>query len=126
MHYLLVFFPLLGSVLGYFSKYFGDRSSEIITTSLVAISAVLSCIVFYNGIVHDVYGNYKIIDWISSGTFKVNWSISIDPLSSIMLVVVTSVSSLVHLYSIGYMSHDPNKPRFMTNFDFHRFDPIFT
>ena len=114
MHYLLVFFPLLGSVLGYFSKYFGDRSSEIITTSLVAISAILSCIVFYNGIVHDVYGNYKIIDWISSGNFKVNWSINIDPLSSIMLVVVTSVSSLVHIYSIGYMSHDPNKPRFMS------------
>jgi len=112
--YLLIFFPLLGSILGYSVKFLGDRYSEIITTTLVVISAILSCIIFYNGAVHDFYGNYKILDWISSGNLKVNWSINIDPLSSIMLVVVTSVSSLVHIYSIGYMSHDPNKPRFMS------------
>ena len=114
MPYLLIFFPLLGSILGYSVKFLGDRYSEIITTTLVVISAILSCIIFYNGAVHDFYGNYKILDWISSGNLKVNWSINIDPLSSIMLVVVTSVSSLVHIYSIGYMSHDPNKPRFMS------------
>jgi NADH-quinone oxidoreductase subunit L len=112
--YLLIFFPLLGSILGYSVKFLGDRYSEIITTTLVVISAILSCVIFYNGAVHDFYGNYKILDWISSGNLKVNWSINIDPLSSIMLVVVTSVSSLVHIYSIGYMSHDPNKPRFMS------------
>ena len=114
MPYILIFFPLLGSILGYLAKPLGDRYSEIITTTLVLISAILSCIIFYNGVVHDVYGNYKILDWINSGNFKVNWSINIDPLSSIMLVVVTSVSSLVHIYSIGYMSHDPNRPRFMS------------
>jgi NADH-quinone oxidoreductase subunit L len=114
MPYLLIFFPLLGSILGYSVKFLGDRYSEIITTTLVVISAILSCVIFYNGAVHDFYGNYKILDWISSGNLKVNWSINIDPLSSIMLVVVTSVSSLVHIYSIGYMSHDPNKPRFMS------------
>ena len=114
MVYLLIFFPLLGSVLGYFTKSLGDRYSELITTFLVVISAIFSGIVFYNGIVHDIYGNYKILNWISSGNLQVNWSIYIDPLSSIMLVIVTSVSSLVHIYSIGYMSHDPNKPRFMS------------
>ena len=114
MHYLLIFFPLLGSILGYLVKPLGDRYSEITTTFLVIISAVLSCIIFYKGVVYDLYGNYKIFDWISSGNFRVNWSINIDPLSSIMLVVVTSISSLVHIYSIGYMSHDPNKPRFMS------------
>mgnify|MGYP006081971921 CR=1 FL=1 len=114
MYYLLIFFPLLGSILGYFTKPLGDRYSEIITTTLIIISAILSGIVFYNGILHDQYGNYKILEWISSGSLQVNWSINIDPLSSIMLVVVTSVSSLVHIYSIGYMSHDPNKPRFMS------------
>ena len=114
MPYLLIFFPLLGSILGYSVKFLGDRYSEIITTTLIVISAILSCIIFYNGAVYDLYGNYKILDWISSGNLKVNWSINIDPLSSIMLVVVTSVSSLVHIYSIGYMSHDPNKPRFMS------------
>ena len=80
----------------------------------VVISAILSVIIFYNGIIHDVYGNYKIFEWINSGSLNVNWSINIDPLSSIMLVVVTGVSSLVHIYSIGYMSHDPNRPRFMS------------
>ena len=53
-------------------------------------------------------------EWISSGGFKANWSINIDPLSSVMLVVVTFVSALVHIYSIGYMSYDPHKPRFMS------------
>ncbi len=53
------------------------------------------------------------LHWINSGSLDVNWSMLIDPLSAIMLVVVTSVSSLVHIYSIGYMSHDPHKPRFM-------------
>jgi len=114
MVYLLIFFPLLGSILGYFSKSLGHRYSEIITTMLVIFSAIFSSIIFYNGITQDHYGNYKIIEWISSGNFQVNWSINIDPLSSIMLVVVTSVSSLVHIYSIGYMSHDPNRPRFMS------------
>ena len=114
MAYFLVFFPLLGSILGYFVKPFGDRYSEVITTTLVILSAILSGVIFYNGIMHDQYGNYKILEWISSGNFQVNWSVNIDPLSSIMLVVVTSVSSLVHIYSIGYMSHDPNRSRFMS------------
>jgi len=114
MSYLLIFFPLLGSLTSYLAKPLGDRYSEIIATTFVILSAILSCIIFYNGVAHDQYGNYKILEWISSGNLKVNWSINIDPLSSIMLVVVTSVSSLVHIYSIGYMSHDSNKPRFMS------------
>ena len=114
MSYLVVFLPLAGSILGYSLKFLGDRYSEVITTLFLFISAILSVVIFYNGVVYGEYANYKIIEWISSGSLKVNWSINIDPLSSIMLVVVTSVSSLVHLYSIGYMSHDPNKPRFMS------------
>ena len=114
MSYLIVFLPLIGAILGYGLKFFGDRYSEVITTSFLFLSAILSIIIFYNGIFYGEYKNYKIIEWISSGSLKVDWSINIDPLSSIMLVVVTSISSLVHLYSIGYMSHDPNKPRFMS------------
>ena len=114
MPYLLLFLPLLGSVAGYLAKPLGDRYSEILTTSLVILSAIFSIVIFYNGIVYDIYGNYKIIEWINSGEFNVDWSINIDPLSSIMLVVVTIVSSLVHIYSIGYMKSDPNKPRFMS------------
>jgi NADH-quinone oxidoreductase subunit L len=113
MSYLIIFLPLVGAIFGYSLKFLGDRYSEIITTLFLFISAIFSIIIFYKGIVYDEYKNYKIIEWINSGNLKVDWSINIDPLSSIMLVVVTSVSSLVHLYSIGYMSHDPNKPRFM-------------
>ena len=113
MPYLIVFLPLVGAILGYSIKSFGDRYTETITTTFLFLAAILSLIIFYNGIVDGEYSNYKIIEWISSGNLKVDWSINIDPLSSIMLVVVTSVSSLVHLYSIGYMSRDPNKPRFM-------------
>ena len=114
MAYLIILLPLLGSLLGYYSKPLGDRFSEIIPTLFVIASAVLSAIVFYRGIIFDEYSNYIIFEWIKSGSFKVNWSVNIDPLSSVMLVVVTSVSSLVHIYSIGYMSHDPHRPRFMS------------
>ena len=114
MAYLIILLPLLGSLLGYYSKPLGDRFSEIIPTLLVIASAFLSAIVFYRGIIFDEYSNYIIFEWIKSGSFKVNWSVNIDPLSSVMLVVVTSVSSLVHIYSIGYMSHDPHRPRFMS------------
>tara|TARA_Y100000590_G_scaffold211006_1_gene239053 strand:+ start:8609 stop:10519 length:1911 start_codon:yes stop_codon:yes gene_type:complete len=114
MEYAILFLPLLGAIFGYSIKHFGDLFSELITTLFVSVSAILSIIVFYNGIVYDKYQNYLIFEWISSGNFVVNWSINIDPLSSIMLVVVSLISSLVHIYSVGYMSRDPNKPRFMS------------
>ena len=114
MEYAILFLPLVGSILGYLGKSISKYFAEISTSLLVIISAVLSIIVFWNGLQHDIYGNYIIFEWISSGNFKANWSINIDPLSSVMLVVVTFVSALVHIYSIGYMSHDPHKPRFMS------------
>ena len=114
MEYAILFLPLVGSILGYLGKSISKYFAEISTSLLVIISAVLSIIVFWNGLQHDIYGNYIIFEWISSGNFKANWSINIDPLSSVMLVVVTFVSALVHIYSIGYMSHDPYKPRFMS------------
>ncbi len=114
MEYAILFLPLIGSLIGYFGKSLTKYFSEIITSLFVSISAVLSILVFWNGIQNDVYGNYKIFEWISSGNFTANWSIYIDPLSSVMLVVITFVSALVHIYSIGYMSHDPFKPRFMS------------
>ena len=114
MEYAILFLPLLGSLIGYLGKSLAKYFSEIITSLFVSISAVLSILVFWRGIQNNIYGNYKIFEWISSGSFIANWSINIDPLSSVMLVVVTFVSALVHVYSIGYMSHDPHKPRFMS------------
>jgi len=114
MEYAILFLPLLGAILGYSFKHFGDLFSQLVTTLFVSVSAILSIIVFYNGIIYEKYQNYLIFEWISSGNFVVNWSINVDPLSSIMLVVVSLISALVHIYSVGYMSHDPNKPRFMS------------
>jgi len=114
MEYAAIFLPLFGSIFGYLSKYFGDFFPVLITTLFVFISSILSILIFYKGIVNDNYGNYLIYEWVASGNFVANWSINIDPLSSIMLVIVSLVSFLVHFYSIGYMRHDPNKPRFMS------------
>ncbi len=114
MEYAIIFLPLIGSIVGYTFKSISKFFSEITTSIFVSISALLSLIVFWNGFQNNIYGNYKIFEWVSSGNFVANWSINIDPLSSIMLVVVTFISALVHIYSIGYMSHDPHKPRFMS------------
>ena len=95
MEYAVIFLPLLGSLIGYFGKSFGSLFSEIITTVFVFLAAIFSFLIFYNGIFYGDYGNYKIFEWVSSGKFIANWSINIDPLSSVMLVVVTSVSALV-------------------------------
>jgi len=115
MEYLILFLPLIASfVSGFFGKFIGDKGSQIITCLFVSISAILSFVIFYK-VINEGYSNNLIIaTWINSGTLNVNWSINIDALSSVMLVVVTLVSSLVHIYSIGYMSQDPHKPRFMS------------
>ena len=114
MEISIIALPLLASIVsGFFGKLIGDRNSEIVTSLLVTISAILSALILYKVIFNQYQDNIIISTWISSGTLDVNWSMKIDPLSAIMLVVVTSVSSLVHIYSIGYMSHDPHKPRFM-------------
>ena len=114
MEILIIALPLIASIIsGFFGKFLGDRNSEIITSFLVSIAALLSLFIFYQVIFNQYSDNIIIAKWISSGSLDVNWSMKIDPLSSIMLVVVTFISSLVHIYSIGYMSHDPHKPRFM-------------
>ena len=114
MEYFLVLLPLLGSIIsGFFGRYIGDRNSEIITSLFVSISAALSLFIFKEVIFNNYENNLIIFSWMNSGLLEVNWSIKIDPVSSVMLVVVCLVSSLVHIYSIGYMSHDPHKNRFM-------------
>ena len=115
MEILIVFLPLLAAIIsGFFGNKLGNRFSEILTSLFVSISAIFSIYIFYNVMINDYNSNIIISSWISSGTLEVNWSIKIDPLSSVMLVVVTFISSLVHIYSIGYMHHDPHKPRFMS------------
>ena len=114
MEISIIALPLIASIIsGFFGKFIGDRNSEIVTSLLVSLSAIFSCIVLYEVVQNQYEDNIIIATWINSGSLDVNWSMKIDPLSAVMLVVVTSVSALVHIYSIGYMSHDPHKPRFM-------------
>lgn len=108
----IVFLPLAGAIIaGFFGRALGPRGSEVVTSSFLVLSALLSCIAFAQG----SGGSAQIISvlpWIESGSFVVDWSLRIDGLTRVMLVVVTLVSSVVHIYSIGYMSHDPHRPRF--------------
>ncbi len=113
--YLIIFLPLIGAIIsGFFGNFLGSRNSEILTSLFVSISSIFSFLIFYKVFNNSYTNNLDIFTWINSGTFNVNWSIKIDALSSVMLVVVTLVSSIVHIYSIGYMSHDPHKQRFMS------------
>ena len=115
MEYFILFLPLVASILsGFFGRSLGDKLSQIITSLFVSISAILSFVVLFKVIKHGYENNIIIATWINSGSLNVNWSINIDALSAVMLVVVTLISALVHIYSIGYMSQDPHKPRFMS------------
>jgi len=115
MLYLILFLPLLGSFISaFFYKKIGDKTCQILTSAFIVIAAILSSIILLDIIKTGKTYEYPIFNWISSGTLKLHWSIYVDSLTAVMLVVVNSVSALVHIYSIGYMSHDPHKPRFMS------------
>ena len=114
MEYGIIFFPLLGAILsGFFGKKIGYKYSQILTSLFVFISSILSCLIFFHVVTQEYSSNKLIFNWISSGNFFVNWSINIDPLTALMLVVVSVISSIIHFYSIGYMQNDPYTPRFM-------------
>jgi len=90
----------------------GSRGAELITTALLFVSAALSWMTLVDvGFMHHD-ARIQILPWIFSGDLQVWWALRVDTLTAVMLVVVTTVSSLVHLYSIGYMDEDPNRPRF--------------
>lgn len=115
MLYLILFLPLLGSFISaFFYKKIGDKTCQILTSTFIVIAAILSSIILLDTIKTGKTYEYPIFNWITSGTLKLHWSIYVDSLTAVMLTVVNSVSALVHIYSIGYMSHDPHKPRFMS------------
>lgn len=106
MEKIILFAPLIGALIGGFGwRIIGEKGAQFVTTGLLFLAALLSWIVF---LTHDasVTQQIHILDFIQSGTLDTAWSIRLDRLTSIMLVVVTSVSALVHLYSFGYMAHD--------------------
>jgi NADH-quinone oxidoreductase subunit L len=113
MYQAIVFLPLIGAIFaGFFGRFVGARACEVVTTTLVLITALLSWLAFYQIAIQGQEERIELIRWIDSGALRTFWALRIDTLTVVMLVVVTTVSGLVHLYSIGYMAEDPHKPRF--------------
>src|SRR5215217_6423173 len=110
----IVFLPLIGFLIaGLFGTAIGAKASEYVTTGLMVIVAVLSWIVFFHVALGETEMiNVSVLRWIQSGGFDAEWAFRVDTLTAVMFVVVNTVSCLVHLYSIGYMHHDPHRPRF--------------
>ena len=113
MYQAIVFLPLIGAIFaGFFGWLVPARASEVITTSLVLITALLSWFAFYQVGIEGHETRIELLRFIDSGALQTSWALRIDTLTAVMLVVVTTVSGLVHLYSIGYMEEDPHRPRF--------------
>ncbi|RUU21959.1 NADH-quinone oxidoreductase subunit L [Mesorhizobium sp. M7A.T.Ca.TU.009.01.3.2] len=114
MYQAIVFLPLLGFlIVGLFGTSLGAKASEYITSGFLVIAAVLSWVAFFTvGFGHGEVFTVPVMRWIQSGGLEAAWALRIDTLTVVMLVVVNTVSALVHIYSIGYMHHDPNRPRF--------------
>jgi NADH-quinone oxidoreductase subunit L len=114
MYSAIVFLPLLGFLIaGLLGGRIGDRASEIVTTSLLFISCALSWVAFVQvGLSGASFSTPVVANWMTSGALQVDWALRVDTLTVVMLVVVTTVSALVHLYSVGYMHEDPSRPRF--------------
>ena len=127
METTILFAPLVGAILcGFGWRIFGEAAAQWIATGLLFLSALLSWIIFlgFDGVTEQI----QIMRFIESGSLATDWSIRLDRLTAIMLVVITTVSSLVHLYSFGYMDNDPQwkegesyKPRFFAYLSFFTF-----
>ncbi|MFN7401925.1 MAG: NADH-quinone oxidoreductase subunit L [Alphaproteobacteria bacterium] len=109
-----IFLPLLGAlVTGLFVRHISSRYAQFVTCLPMVASALCAIAIFATVIPHQIDMNLQLMPWIVSGDFVVNWSLRIDALTAVMLVLVTVVSAVVHVYSVGYMSHDDCRPRFM-------------
>jgi NADH-quinone oxidoreductase subunit L len=111
----IVFLPLIAAIIaGLFGRWIGATASKAITTGSLFVGAVLSWPIFLSFISGNYHGGWvePVLGWINSGDLRVAWELRVDSLTAVMLVVVTTVSSLVHLYSWGYMAEDPGQPRF--------------
>jgi NADH-quinone oxidoreductase subunit L len=111
----IVFLPLLGALIaGLFCRQIGDRVAQVVTCGPLLLSMVLAIIVFFD----VAYGGHarttELFTWFNAGNFTASWAIRVDSLTAVMLVVVTVVSAMVHVYSVGYMAHDHSIPRFMS------------
>jgi NADH-quinone oxidoreductase subunit L len=112
----LVFAPLVGAIIcGLFNKYIGEKAAMFVSTALLFVAAAAAGTLFigyWNHTYHLPEEAIRLFKWIDVGAMESTWSVRVDAISVVMMIVVTGVSSLVHLYSWGYMAEDPHKPRF--------------
>jgi NADH-quinone oxidoreductase subunit L len=109
----LVFLPLLAFlVAGIGNRAIGNTAAKVVTTGALFVSAALAWAIFLAQWGGQAPYTAPVLDWFESGGLKVQWALKVDMLTAVMLVVITSVSALVHLYSWGYMAEDPSQPRF--------------
>jgi NADH-quinone oxidoreductase subunit L len=110
----VVFFPLLGAIIaGLFGRWIGDRGAQLVTCGGLILSALCSWVVLAGALGGEPY-KIELFRWIHAGTFEADWVIRVDVLSAVMMFTVSTVSALIHVYSVGYMAHDPSIPRFMS------------
>ncbi len=122
MAYVVAFAPLIGALIaGFLGRTIGDRGSQVATCLFMAISALASIFVFYDVVVRGNSATYEIFTWIDSGSFELSWALKVDTLTAVMFSTVSVVSTMIHIYSIGYMSHDKSIPRFMAYLSFFTF-----
>jgi len=115
MYLLIIFLPLFGTFLvGFGGRWLGYYGASILSTFLIFLSLVISILVFFEIALSDTIIVITLSPWIISDILTVSWSFLFDNLTSIMLIVITSISFLVHFYSVGYMAEDPHFPRFMS------------
>ena len=115
MDVAVVFLPLCGAFLaGFFGRRLGDTGAQLVTCGGVGLAAVLSVFIFAEVALGGGEHTVPLLTWIQSGTLDVAWALKFDTLTAVMLLVVTGVSFMVHVYAIGYMHHDPSIPRFMS------------
>src|ERR1700744_500032 len=115
MYAAIVFLPIIASAIaGLFGRLIGARAPQLVTPGALFVSAALSIAAFYDTTMLGHSHIVQILPWIYSGDLRVDWTIRVDALTAVMLVVVTGVSSLVHLYSIGYMAEDDSRARFFS------------
>ncbi|MDQ4086720.1 MAG: NADH-quinone oxidoreductase subunit L [Pseudomonadota bacterium] len=114
MIHAIVFLPLLAAIVaGLGGRWIGSFAAKAITTGALFVSMFLSWPIFLGFLAGTEHSQlYPVLEWIRSGDLTVDWALRVDPLTSVMLVVVTTVSALVHLYSWGYMAEDPSQSRF--------------
>ena len=110
-----IFLPLLGSVIaGFFGRALGDRASAVVACALLGLAMLAGWFAFYQVAFLGQGRTIELLTWIDSGAFEVSWSLRFDVLTAVMVFVVSTASFLIHVYSIGYMAHDPNIPRFFS------------